>query len=59
MSEVFVHLSRTVNLGNYESMKIDVGLTLSCDKEGLETAYAECKAFVEEKVKEQMQEIVL
>lgn len=59
MAEVFVHLSRTVNLGNFESMKVDVGLTLSCDKDDLEETYEECKSFVEQKVKDNVQEIVL
>ena len=57
MTEVFVHLSRTVNLGNYESMKVDIGLTLSCEPEEVEEKYAECKSFVETKLNEKMHEL--
>lgn len=37
-----VTLSRTINLGNYESIKPQVGLTVDIDDfEGLQTAYIE------------------
>ena len=37
--------SRTINLGNYESCKIEVGLTVPCDKDGLEEAYTFAEDF--------------
>lgn len=57
MSKVRVDysLSRTLNMGNYESTKITVGLSLECEatKENVERQFARAKCFVDRKVAEQ------
>lgn len=30
MAEVFIKLGSTINMGNFESIKVDVGLSLPC-----------------------------
>lgn len=43
---------RTLNLGNYESAKIGVTITVPCDKETLEEAYAFATEWVSQKIDE-------
>jgi hypothetical protein len=49
----------TLNLGNYESLRVDVGITLPCKptKKDVEDTYAKALQFVEEKLAEQVAEI--
>lgn len=49
---VHVNGSRTVNLGNYESAKIDVGITMPTTKDDLVSAYEFASDWVSEKIKE-------
>ena len=45
-------LTRTLNMGNYESTKIQVGLSLECEstREEVERTFEKAKRFVEEKM---------
>lgn len=49
----------TLNLGNYESLRIDVGISLPCKptKKDVEDTYTKALQFVEEKLAEQVAEI--
>jgi hypothetical protein len=47
----------TINLGNYESCRLDVGLTLPCPREDVDVAFAKVKAWVEQRVTEEVAEI--
>lgn len=51
-------LSRTLNMGNYESTKITVGLSLECEasREAIEKAYGMAKRFVEIKIAQEEHE---
>ena len=51
---ITVSYSMTKNLGNYESAKIQVGLTLPCYPEEVEEKYPEVRQFVEEKLMEEI-----
>lgn len=59
MTEINVSCCRTINLGNYESIKIQAGLSQSiCDgdkrsnKEIFQSMYTECEDFVLDKTEE-------
>jgi hypothetical protein len=58
MTKVKVSLGRTVNLGNYESFRIDVGLeeeiegSLKTDPDGVDKAYKESLKFCATRLKE-------
>lgn len=41
---------RTINLGNYESARVDVRITVPCDPEALEEAYQFASEWVSEKI---------
>ena len=43
-------MSMTMNMGNYESMRIEVGVSLPCYKEEIEEAQEQCFKLVEEKL---------
>ena len=49
----------TLNLGNYESLRIDVGITLPCKptKKEIEDTYSKCIEWVEEKLQQQTAEV--
>lgn len=49
----------TVNMGNYETARINVGLALPCDvdDEKIEKAYAKVKEFVEKKLGAEVAEL--
>jgi len=51
-------LSRTLNMGNFESTKITVGLSLECEatREEVEQAFEKAKRFVESKMVQQEHE---
>ena len=49
-------LSRTINLGSYESAKVDVALELVCDQDdeaSLDTSFEKAKDWVDAKIKEE------
>ena len=56
-AKVSFHLARTLNMGNYESTKVSVGLELERDgsltRQEVEDMYEKAKSFVEGKVKEE------
>ena len=49
---ITVEGARTLNLGNYESAKIGVTLTVPCDSENIEAAYKWGTEWVSEKIEE-------
>lgn len=62
MTEVSYSLTRTINLGNYESVKVQVGLTLpigmpkhTLDLVQTEAVYEHAKQFVDEKIAEEVE----
>lgn len=55
-AEVSVGLGATVNLKNYEFVRIDVRVTLPCYKEDVEAAYEEALKFANAKLGEQIEE---
>jgi hypothetical protein len=42
----------TVNLGNYESARVDAWLTLPCTEESADEVFGKCHAFVSAKVED-------
>lgn len=48
----------TKNLGNYESLRVDAGVTLPCYKEELDGAFAFGYALCEKRVFEKMNELL-
>jgi hypothetical protein len=54
-----VHLGfgLTINLGNYESARLDVSISVPCYKEQADDAYAAAKVWVEERVQQEVAEI--
>ena len=42
----------TINLGNYESARVDVWKTMPCESDAAEETYKDCYAFVSGKVEE-------
>lgn len=52
MASVHVSVGITRNLGNYESVKINVGVTLPCrpDADEIEQTYTEAKGWVDSKI---------
>lgn len=59
LASVFVSMGITRNLGNYESVKVNIGITLPCevDADTIEQTYAEAKSWVDSKVSQVNDEI--
>jgi len=49
---ITVEGGRTMNLGNYESARVGVSITVPCDKDSLNDAYAYATSWVSEKIEE-------
>ena len=49
-ARVSMSMGMTVNLGNYESARLDVSVSLPCYREEVEYAYAHAREWVEEKI---------
>lgn len=47
----------TLNLGDFNSARVDVGIELPCDPENIEEAFSAAKKWVETKVEELQSEI--
>jgi hypothetical protein len=47
----------TLNMGNYESCRLTVGIRLPCYKEQVEEAYGAATVWIEKKIQEQVAEI--
>jgi len=56
-AKVRVGFGLTINLGNYESARLDVSVEVPCYKEQVDDAYAAAKGWVEERVQEEVAEI--
>jgi len=52
---------RTLNMGNYESTKFEVGVEVICGStpDGVEKAWAWAEKFVEDKIDEKEKEVLL
>jgi len=48
-------LSRTINTGKFESVKVQIGLEMECEqtKEDVEKAFRRCKSFVDGRLEEE------
>jgi hypothetical protein len=43
----------TINMGNFESVRVDSWLTLPCTEETVEDVYGRCRAFVATKIEQE------
>jgi len=57
-AEVGVTMGQTVNMGNYESYRIDVQVTVPCYREEIEEAYVFARKFCNARLKEEVSEAV-
>jgi hypothetical protein len=56
-AKVRVGFGLTINLGNYESARLDVSVEVPCYKEQVDDAYDKAKVWVEERVQQEVAEI--
>jgi hypothetical protein len=49
-------LQRTINLGNFENVKIDIGIETACEENNVGKTFTKIKKFVENKIEEEMEE---
>ena len=54
-ARVSYSVTRTINLGNYESVKVQAGLEVQCDRTdaAIETNYEQIKAFIDDRITEE------
>ena len=52
MNKITLKISRgeTINLDNFESARIDIGLEISCDEKNIETKYEETMNWIYDKL---------
>ena len=56
-AEVEAKLGMTINLGNYESLRVDVGVRMPCYKEEMDKAYALAFQLVERELFAKIKEV--
>lgn len=56
-AKVRVGFGLTINLGNYESARLDVSVEVPCYKEQVDDAYTAAKDWVEQRVQQEVAEI--
>jgi len=56
-ARVRVGFGLTINLGNYESARLDVSVEVPCYKEQVDDAYTQAKVWVEERVQSEVADI--
>ena len=57
LSTVNVSMGMTRNLGNYESLKITVGVTMPCEESDLNATYMVAKEWVDARINEVNEEV--
>ena len=57
MGEVRVEIGNTINLGNYSSVRVSVGISVPCSADDLEKAYRHALTWTKGKMEEQVCEI--
>lgn len=57
VAEVDVRYGMTINLGNFESARLDIGVKLPCYAEERDEALVAARAFVEEEMRAQVSKI--
>ncbi len=55
--QIHTKLGKTINLGNYESARVDVGFTIPCYAEEMVRLFPKAYEFTEEKLSEKVSEI--
>ena len=53
--KISVSVGRTVNMGNYESARIDVGMEMDCEPKNRAKTYQEMKCWCDEQVAVEME----
>lgn len=56
-AEVSISVGLTLNLGNYESARIDVGLKLPCEPDDIDTVYAYTEQWVEARLETEVAKV--
>lgn len=56
-AKVFMDLAVTINLGNYESAKISVGISVPCYKEEVDAAYDYAKNWISDRLQQEVAEV--
>lgn len=56
-AEVFYEAGATINLGNYESARVTVGIRVPCYREEIPTAFEAAKDWVEKKLEVEVNDI--
>jgi hypothetical protein len=49
-------LQRTINLGNFENIKIDIGIETECEEDSVGKTFNKIKKFVTNRIEEEMEE---
>lgn len=57
LSSVYAKLGMTINLGNYESLRIDAGVSYPCSKEDIKEAYEEAFALASEELFKRIEKV--
>ncbi len=57
MKEVSVNLGATLNIGNYQSIRVDVGATAAVDNKTPDEAFDEARAFAAEKLNQELKKL--
>ena len=52
MDRVKVSIGRTYNIGNYESLRLDVGIEEDCEPESLESVFDSCAFWAQVRLRE-------
>lgn len=53
--KISVSIGRTINMGNYESARIDVSTEMECVVADMDATYAKAKAWCDERVTEELE----
>jgi len=56
-NEVTVKFGQTINLGNYTTARIDVGLVVKCDPGDESVIYEKAKAWIEGRMQDEVNEL--
>ena len=56
-AEINIQYGLTINLGSYESARVDVGIRYPCDREKVTETFESAKAWCENRIKAEVKEI--
>ena len=53
MMKIKYNMGKTINMGNFENVKLDFGVEMMCEEKDMDKKWVEAEEFVQQKIEEE------